>query len=505
MSSRRRLITVALVLMVLAAVLRVYGIGWGLPVIYEEATPLRVAWSMAKWGEPNPPDLNPHFFNYPSFTFYAQLATHGALYAVLKTAGRVDSPLDYRVLYILNKTPFVVAGRLLSVLFALATVWLVFVIGRRVGGNWVGLPAALLLAINTFHISRSQMIEVDIPLTFFVTLALLCALRIVEAPRPKNYVLAGLAMGLAASTKYTGALVVLPLAAAHVLAVTSGPKDRPPLRRLLDRRASLLFAATLLTAVIVFALTSPYVILDSQSFLQHLSVEREHMKIGHFGLETESALAFYARSIMGKTLGWPLALLVVIGTVYLAVWRREGWAIVLAAFVVPYFLTLNSWSMMADRYLLPMVPGAIVLAMGTLDAILRSPRLRTLSARTRAGVVAAVTVVALVPAVLAMPEHLKRTRNDTRSVAKVWIEKHLAPGSLIALEHYGPELFATRDLAVLDDDTKLFTPNQIRNGSGSQKEGHGDKRESALFARREVHGLAGRDRVATSQNARANS
>ena len=45
-----------------AALLRLLGIGWGLPDIFEEATLLVRAWTMWGWGTGQPIDLNPHFF-----------------------------------------------------------------------------------------------------------------------------------------------------------------------------------------------------------------------------------------------------------------------------------------------------------------------------------------------------------------------------------------------------------------------------------------------------------
>ena len=67
---RRRDILIMTGLLILAVGLRIYGLGWGLPEVFEEATPLKKAWKMWGWDRDGGIDLNPHFFNYPSLVIY---------------------------------------------------------------------------------------------------------------------------------------------------------------------------------------------------------------------------------------------------------------------------------------------------------------------------------------------------------------------------------------------------------------------------------------------------
>ena len=61
------------IVLLIALYLRGRGIGWGLPMVLEEATPMREAYEI--WIElmRGNNDFNPHFFNYPSFTIYLQM------------------------------------------------------------------------------------------------------------------------------------------------------------------------------------------------------------------------------------------------------------------------------------------------------------------------------------------------------------------------------------------------------------------------------------------------
>ena len=312
---------VALCIVAAAAALRIYGIDWGLPEIYEEAVPLTKAWKMWGWGEGNELDLNPHFFNYPTLVLYTQFIGQGLLYLGMRVAGAVGSVFDFQVLYIIDKTPFVLLARLITAAFGTATVWVTYLAGRRAAGELAGLSASLFLAVSTFHMERCRMIEVDVPLLFFTMLSFLFILRILEKPDRKNYLLAGLAVGLAVSSKYTGAFLILPLAAAHLSARRTAARGRESVRRAergnrapgknrgkRNEAASSaapapswrILGVSLGIAAVVFAATSPFVFLDAKTFLRHFALERQHMRLGHFGSDATRSYLYYGRALASR-------------------------------------------------------------------------------------------------------------------------------------------------------------------------------------------------------------
>jgi len=428
----RNEITLALSIVGLAALLRVAGIGWGLPDLFEEATPFRRAWEMWGWGAGRGLDLNPHFFNYPSFTLYTQFVGQGLLYVVMKIVGAIGSPVDYQLAYLLDKNPLIVHGRLINTIFAVATVWLTFAVGRRTLGQAVGVGAAFLLAINVFHIERSQMIEVDVPLTCFVMLAMFFILRLVEKPTRNDYVFAGLAIGLAMSSKYTGAFLVLPLVVGHLLGGRSGRK----------RQTGLYLVWSLGVAAAVFLVTSPYTLIDFSSFYRHLSAEREHMSFGHFGAGEIPTWQYYGIALAQRLLGWPTAILGVAGLVLLAGLRRRPWALVLTSFVVPYLLVVGTWEMQVDRYLLPILAPMMILAIALIVEGSQTRELARFSESRRRVGVAVIVLLLAVPMVIMYAPHLRgRLSMDTRTEAREWMEANVSPGSLIASEFYAPEFF----------------------------------------------------------------
>ncbi len=439
----------------ISAALRFYGIDWGLPHAYEEAMPLKRACEMWNWDSPENMSLNPQFFNYPSLILYIHFFGQGLLYLGMKLAGVVDSTLECQVLYVVDKTPFYLVGRGITAAFGVATIWVTYLLSRSILGRSWAMAACLLVAINTFHISRSQEIEVDIPLTFFAVLALWLAIRLVETPARKNYILAGLALGLATSTKYPGIILVFPLAAAHLIARGKTTRERPSKASSRKRESTWInFTLAMMLALFVFFASSPYILIDISTFLKHLSLEREHVRLGHFGLESLSAWQFYLNSITDRIMGWPMAVLALIGVICLAGVRRRAWALVIAAFIVPYFLVMISSSMVADRYLLPVLPSAVIFAVGMLGEIARSRYFTPIPRKLQIGVATAVVLLMAVPVFAGYPAHFARLKPDTRSLAKEWIEANIPGGSFILAEAYGPELFSPEILAELNPDLR---------------------------------------------------
>ena len=453
MSAARRIEPLLVVPLALGLALRLWGIGWGLPAVYEEAYPFKKAWEMWGWG-PEGLDLNPHFFNYPTFFFYLQFIGQGLLYVVLKLSGQIASALDFRVLYELDKTPFYLLGRGIAAAFGTATIAATFALARRAAGAWAGGIAAFLVALNQTHITKSQAIEVDVPMTLLATLCALFALRIAHDGRRRDYILAGLCGGLAMSTKYNGALMALPIVVAHLVARRGAASAEPLRPATRDRRRAgaavapraqhrwLLFAGLVFAAV--FLLTSPYVLLDRQAFWLGFNYERQHMRIGHFGLDDTPAFLWYMRVLGTSLLGLPMALAAAAGLVWYTAIKRRTWAWVVAAFPLVYIALISSWSMKAERYMIPILPIAATFAAAlTVELV---SRLRARAAWAPAVAAALGTVIMAIPSVQAAVREAARLRGDTRTLARRWIEQHVPHGAFIVVEPYGPELTTIIDV-----------------------------------------------------------
>jgi hypothetical protein len=414
-----------------ALALRLLHVDWGLPDVYEEATPLRRAWEMAGWGPGAELDANPGFFRYPSLVIYLHLLGLGLLYAFERAAGAWSSVLDLRVAWEVDPTPFFSFARGITAVFGAATVAVTYRLGRRVGGTATGLAASILLAIAAFHLDHSRRIEVDVPMAFFVTWALDRIVRAFRAPSPRAFAVAGALGGLAASAKYPGAFVLVPL----VAAATTAPS-------LPGRRRAAAVAAGLAGAAVAFALTSPYVLLDFSTFRSELASEGEHMRAGHFGADTGPSWGWYLRALGSEVAGWPAAVAAVLaaGWAFVRLARgegaRAGTLALPALYLVTHLAIVGAWSMKAEWYLLPVLPATLVLAARGLVAIAD----RAADPPARRATLAVGGLLLAAPALLALPARLQSPPPDPRSVAREWIEANAPAGALVLTEAYGPPL-----------------------------------------------------------------
>jgi len=148
------------------------------------------------------------------------------------------------------------AGRALTAILDIASVGLLFLIGRWLYSPAVGLLAAALLTTTVLHIQLARFFTVDPFLTFFILLAVVFMVLALRQNKlgiqTLSLLLASLTVGLAVGSKFSAVLLVLPLAVTVFLL--------PGWR--LERKIGILVAALLL-AFLAFFITNPFAILDS--------------------------------------------------------------------------------------------------------------------------------------------------------------------------------------------------------------------------------------------------
>jgi len=422
-----RLHRAALLLVVLIAVaLRVPGLSWGIPSpdfflakspegqnlvvlgpepsppgshIYsfhpDEIFPVRAAARIALTGDPNP-----HFFNYGSLYIY--------LLAPLLRPFRPLMPLD---------TAHLIA-RLLTVTFSIATILLTYRIGKRLYNHRIGLLAACLIAVAPLHVVHSHFATVDVPLTFFTTLALAFSLSALQSQRLRHFLLAGAAAGLAASTKYSGLLsLVLPLAALLV------PNKEFPLARRLGAALAVLAASGA-----AFLITCPFSILSPQDFLADVRFEFSHLAHGGTTafLNTAPAPVYHLLNSLPNGLG-PFLLVASLLGLGLALCRRQPGEWLLFLWTILSFAGASLSHEKFIRYMLPTLPCLALLASRL--AILRRKAWRSLA-------FGLLGISALSAALISVAHLHYLLAPDARSTAAQWVLKRAAKGTLIGLPEF---------------------------------------------------------------------
>lgn len=99
-------------------------------------------------------------------------------------------------------------GRAVSVAVGLATVYLVYCLGRRLYGPPAGLVAALLLAVMPYHVVVTRQVLLDGPMVLCATLSLFMTARFGETRQPLWLYAAAAGIGLTFLAKETGFIMV---------------------------------------------------------------------------------------------------------------------------------------------------------------------------------------------------------------------------------------------------------------------------------------------------------
>jgi YYY domain-containing protein len=156
--------------------------------------------------------LNPRNYNWSRFFVYGTLPTTLTRVTV-ETLAPLQPPGEREI------TPEFVrdTGRTLSTLFDLGSVMMVFLIGRRLYGERVGLLGALLLALSALPIQLAHFFTVDATTGFFVLLAVYWAVRAQQGGGIGTFMALGLSIGAAMACRFTmGTLGLLAIVAVVV-------------------------------------------------------------------------------------------------------------------------------------------------------------------------------------------------------------------------------------------------------------------------------------------------
>ena len=416
--------------------------------------------------------LNPHFFAYGSFPLYLLAgvahalawlthATHGAFHP---SDGGVFDDFDH----------YTLIGRTLSALFDTGSVIFAGLIARRLAGRWAGLLAAALVAVIPFEVQVAHYYAVDTPTVFFILVTLWACVALArhaaehpiasltsrklisrDSMRVWAYgLLAGVGLALAVASKVSAAPLLAPMALACVYVW----------RRRGGEAAILAGSGMIAAAIIAFVVTSPYALIDWNTFIAQVS-EQTALSQGKLDYP-------YVRQFAGTTpyiyqlqqmilydVGLPLSALGLagVGWAISRIWRRwdDDWGILLV-WIIPYFAIIGDAYTKFTRYMLPVFAplaicgaGALVALAGWSLARLRatdgsrglfaSRQAQWLTARwgaqwPRLACVALGLVILLATTLNALALDNIYSAPNTRVQASEWIYDHIPTGAVITSE-----------------------------------------------------------------------
>ncbi|WP_420643094.1 ArnT family glycosyltransferase [Candidatus Leptofilum sp.] len=379
-------------------------------------------------------------------------------------------------------------SRALTALFDLGTVWILFLLGRRLFSPQVGLLGAAFLAVNVMHIQLSHFFISDPYQTFFTVAALLLLIKAIshrehreEKDKTENrslttvyWLLASVCIGLAVGSKFSAILLVFPLMLAA---------------RWMGSRWDYWLGTAVFTATLTFFLTNPFAVLDfscevitpatqvgpvsvpaldwGSCYVENIATQNS-MVHGNgnipFTRQYSGTLPYlyFIEMQLRWGMGWPLGLLA-FGAFGWAIWQEirrlkiRNWRLMiknlqsrnrrlpisnllLLAWAVPLFITTGGFFVKFMRYLQPLTPFLMLWA----AAWLLSWQSKVLKWGVGTAVLTVTTLYAISFVNMYQQPH-------PWVAASEWIFREAEPGSLILSEQWDDSLPSTM---VVDGDMR---------------------------------------------------
>jgi 4-amino-4-deoxy-L-arabinose transferase-like glycosyltransferase len=410
-------------LLLLALAVRLWGIDFGLPITRARPDEGRIIGTGLRFFTG---DYHPGFFHYPTLFMYLYYGVLRIYYLWGSSTGRFTSPTDLFVEIGEQPEALFLLDRLLVVAFSVATVWLLYLCVQRIAGPWAGLLAAGFLALAHLHVRDSHFGVTDVPMTALVMASMYFLLRARESGAVRHFVLAGLFAGLSMSTKYAGVFLVAPLLLVHLQVRSRERSAGVPTRFFLDRRPWL-FGLSLAAA---FFAGSPYALLDFSQFVHDVRFEMAHLSRGDAGLQ-QRGWWYHLHFSLRYGLGVGILGAGLLGGILWAFQRRWA-ALVWFAFPLVFYAVAGKGYTTFVRYVIPVVPflcGSAGGLVAVLAARLAGPSKRAALSWS----VVLASLVVLPSAYRVVRTNLLLTRDDSRFLARQWIEANVEDVSKVYL------------------------------------------------------------------------
>lgn len=475
----------------LSLFLRLWGVNWDQGGLYhpdERAILLRVtemSFPSSDLGSLFSVDSswNPGWFPYGSLPLY-----------MLKFAGYLAPPFlgDPGI------DSLAVHGRIVSAIFDTLTVLLVYFIGTRFFGRWLGLLGAAIIGLSAIHIQQSHFFISDLMLVTFVMASFYFLSKASERGTYRWFILAAVFFGMALASKFsalpfafvfavaaaiwalptnrrepillvtaavvfagiaigfsqpvfwalgvTGALAMLTWAAWHVLKeVRLNPEIVPRFLQALK----FLFVSAGVTLV-VFTILQPYAWIDIGTYLEDIGRESNMVRRGidlpftRQYIDTIPYL-YHVQQLTLWGIGPPFGVLMWAGFAFsmlVALRRRDPRHMLMLAWVAPYFAVIGAFDVKFMRYMMPMTPLMALMGSSLAGEVLtrlkerRFPKIRFCWLLSpRLGYAA--LIIAFVLTLLYSIGYI-RMYNDPHpaTAAADWLRTNASSGSNVLKEHW---------------------------------------------------------------------
>ncbi len=423
------------VVLLLALLLRLRGIGFGLPGLYD---PDELMFELGAIRMLSHASLDPAWFGHPAtITMYGLALVNIAVYAVGHALGWFADLHAFQDAIYTNPAWIILPGRWLMALFGTALVWQTMRLARALDNRRVALVAGALVAVSPLVVGWSQIIRTDVMGAFFVMVCLSCTLRAVRHGGWRLDAIAAFWLGTAIATKWPMALAgmgMVGLVSRAVLLGTMAPGQ-----------AALRIVRFLVMAILALVAVSPFLVIDHATLMHNLHGEVQLHHLGATGGTATWNLHWYGGQILHHGLGLAGFAMTLAGCVGMAArGRRDPAAWLIGPVLLAMIVVITDQHLVWSRWVVPLVPLLALPAGRATVAI--ADRMASLGAKpVRNAIAAAVLATGL--AAICVPlvvEDLARgtaRMNDTRQRASRFAIASIPAGSTVLIEHFGFDLY----------------------------------------------------------------
>jgi len=454
-----------------ALLIRLVGIDFGFPYLYNPDEHFWVNASIRVLQG----NLNPNWYGAGLFIIYSLAILYAIILAIYFVysflIGNTHTLSEFKqmILQILQSDPtlFYLPGRLLMLSFAVISIYLVYVISKKLYNEQVGILSSFCLAISPLHIKHSRFIRPDITTTMLVLFSIFFLIYFVDQRDQYKWLfLSSLFAGFSIAAKYTSGIIVIPILICSVICdigqtepqkQQSSEKNKHIVFQQNKAKVSLLtylfdfikrrtyLSKALLFIFIGYFVFAPFTIIKYRELAKAIACEARGTHLGHERLAGIQNHIWYLKNTLRYGVGGAFfELFAAIGFLFVFLKKPRSRQLLFISFPIIFFLIIGCAKLRWSRWLIPVLPfEAILFGIGLYYSYQYLCK-NTIIQRCRPQIVG-IFLIALIASSYPTLKHNTKdaerlTKTDTRTLAKHWVEKYLPPGSTIAYEHYSPHL-----------------------------------------------------------------
>lgn len=377
----------------------------------------------------------PTEFGLPDSTlFYGYGVVFRVVFEVLQFFGVTQGvhPLDDYSAY--HATWPLITVRVLNILWTLLTLLLVYLCSKKLFSVKAAAAAVVLAASSWMLLEHTIHVRPDLLSAALALAVLYVSINIMLQGRQRDFIIAGVLVGIAVATKYPLVLTALIVMTAHgIHSVSNGKRGIQ----------QFLFAKPLWIAggiaLLTFSVATPLFWPHVSDAVAQIRYEARTVHPGADGLSFFGNLHFYLTHVLHYGIGTLAAIVALIGAVLLVVKQRRV-ALLVLIFPVALVLVLSTHGLHWDRWLIPVIPFLAMLAGYAIAAVFN---IRFVANARYGGVICGtlLIILVLVPAIVRTVRSFNSFQHEeTREIAKNWFVENAFPNARIAREAYTPLL-----------------------------------------------------------------